>query len=320
MHMSAPKVFVSHASEDKLSFAEPLAAALRTQGIDAWLDKWELVPGDSLVHKVFEQGLGNASTVIFIMSPRSVDKPWVKAELDNAVTRHIKGELRLIPVLMEPCDVPQSVKALLWIDAPFEGSVDAVAEKIAKAIYGHTERPPLGAKPSYVDASKLEVAGLSSTDALVLELVFQVAAERGRRFIQTPHLMKAAEPYGMDVETLKETTDVFCEMGYLVDQDKTLSGRHIVVELPYATMIDIAGRLGFPMNKLRCQISGLILNENVTNIAKLRSEVDGPPGLADALLDELEGNTYITLQRAMGGGGMVHSPSALFKRWFRQTC
>jgi len=52
-----PKVFLSHASEDKKRFVLEFAAKLRQQGIDAWLDKWEMSPGDSLIDKIFEEGI-----------------------------------------------------------------------------------------------------------------------------------------------------------------------------------------------------------------------------------------------------------------------
>ena len=55
-----PKVFVSHASEDKERFVLAFAAKLRAQGVDAWVDRWEMLPGDSLVDKLFEEGLRNA--------------------------------------------------------------------------------------------------------------------------------------------------------------------------------------------------------------------------------------------------------------------
>jgi hypothetical protein len=47
----APKVFISHASEDKERFVIRFAETLRCAGIEAWLDQWELRPGDSLIHR-----------------------------------------------------------------------------------------------------------------------------------------------------------------------------------------------------------------------------------------------------------------------------
>ena len=54
--MKSPKVFLSHASEDKLRFVDEFASRLMKNGVDAWLDKWEMLPGDSLVDKIFEEG------------------------------------------------------------------------------------------------------------------------------------------------------------------------------------------------------------------------------------------------------------------------
>jgi hypothetical protein len=39
----APRALISHAAEDKAGYAEPLALALISQGVDAWIDKWEML-------------------------------------------------------------------------------------------------------------------------------------------------------------------------------------------------------------------------------------------------------------------------------------
>ena len=54
-----PKVFISHAGEDR-EFAQDLATKLRARGVNAWLDVWEILPGDSLIDKIFEEGLKDA--------------------------------------------------------------------------------------------------------------------------------------------------------------------------------------------------------------------------------------------------------------------
>ncbi len=76
-----PKVFISHASEDKQRFVMGFADDLLKNGVEVWLDTWEMLPGDSLVEKVFE-GIGNAEAVIIVLSANSINKPWVKEELN----------------------------------------------------------------------------------------------------------------------------------------------------------------------------------------------------------------------------------------------
>ena len=59
--MKPIRVFVSHSSHDKERFVEPFARRLRERSIDAWLDKWEMLLGDSVVGKIFEEGLKDAA-------------------------------------------------------------------------------------------------------------------------------------------------------------------------------------------------------------------------------------------------------------------
>lgn len=92
-----PKVFISHASEDKQRFVVAFAERLRQSGVDAWLDQLEMRPGDSLVDKIFEEGLAQAQAVIVVISAASVKKLWVREELNLAVVKRIGKGLKLIP-------------------------------------------------------------------------------------------------------------------------------------------------------------------------------------------------------------------------------
>jgi hypothetical protein len=89
-----PTAFLSHASEDKAGFAEPLGRELASLGIRPWLDKWEIRPGDSLVTKLFDEGVAAVDAVIVVVSQYSAGKPWVRAELDAAMVRRITQNTR----------------------------------------------------------------------------------------------------------------------------------------------------------------------------------------------------------------------------------
>ena len=60
---AAPKVCISHAGEDRERFAKPFAERLRAKGVDAWASFWEINPGDSLVGKIFDEGLKEIAQV-----------------------------------------------------------------------------------------------------------------------------------------------------------------------------------------------------------------------------------------------------------------
>src|SRR5882762_2695044 len=102
-----PKVFLSHATEDKERFVLDFARKLREHRIDVWLDKWEMYPGDSLVDKIFEEGLREADAVIVVVSSISVSKQWVREELNAATVKRINAGSMLIPVVIDDCAVPE---------------------------------------------------------------------------------------------------------------------------------------------------------------------------------------------------------------------
>jgi hypothetical protein len=79
-----------------------------------WLDRWEILPGDSLVDKIFEEGTAQAKAIIVVISNHSADKPWVREELDAAVVRKINHVSKLIRVVIDDCRVPECLRATVW--------------------------------------------------------------------------------------------------------------------------------------------------------------------------------------------------------------
>lgn len=73
--------FVSHASEDKVAVAEPLAILLsKTHRV--WYDAFSLKLGDSL-RRSLEFGLINSNYGIVILSHKFFEKNWTQEELDG---------------------------------------------------------------------------------------------------------------------------------------------------------------------------------------------------------------------------------------------
>jgi hypothetical protein len=163
-----PKVFVSHASEDKERFVMNFATKLRAKGIDAWLDKWEILPGDSLIDKIFEEGIKDAQAVIVVVSKNSVDKKWVREELNAAVIKKINGISKLIPVVIDDCKVPEALHSTVWVKVNDLNSFEAELESIVLAIYGRREKPEIGSQPAYTRTITDFIPGVSKIDNLVL--------------------------------------------------------------------------------------------------------------------------------------------------------
>ena len=144
--MEAPRVFISHASEDKERFVLPFATQLRALGLDAWVDQWEIQAGDSLVAKVFDDGVDHADAFVVVLSHVCVTKPWVREELDAAVIRRIQSERakRIVPILLDDdVRVPAALQHLKWSSVPRDG-LDSVVRDVAAAVFGTVSAPALG--------------------------------------------------------------------------------------------------------------------------------------------------------------------------------
>jgi tetratricopeptide (TPR) repeat protein len=122
-------VFLSHGSPDK-PWVETLAAELRSLGLLPFLDAREIEPGDSFPH-VLSDGLAGSRFLVLILSPHSA-RPWVNLEWAAFLAHH--GPLgRLIPVLLEPTEIPALLAPVQRIDATHRDAA-RVAGEIARLV------------------------------------------------------------------------------------------------------------------------------------------------------------------------------------------
>jgi hypothetical protein len=164
---------LSHASEHKDRFVLDFAANRRAKGIDVWLDKWEMLPGDSLVDKIFEEGIKNAHAVIVVLSRNSVPKRWVREELNAGMVKRINEKSKLIPVVIDDCEIPECLKSPVWERIGDLKAYDESLDRIVMSVFGGSKKPPIGASPKFTSFDEVNVSGLSSADSLVLKGVYE---------------------------------------------------------------------------------------------------------------------------------------------------
>jgi hypothetical protein len=156
--------FLSYAHEDK-DFAERIAIELRKAGIDAQIDKWEIKAGDSLIQKIFVEGIPKCDFFLISLSRASARSKWVREELDSAMIKKIEGGTKIIPLIKEKCEIPPPLRALLRVD--LSADFDAGIRKVVKSIYDVSDKPPLGKIPEYITELKNSVGGLSQIASTV---------------------------------------------------------------------------------------------------------------------------------------------------------
>lgn len=79
-------VFISHASEDKKDFVQPLVEALQDAGIRVWYDALELEWGKSLRGQI-DNGIKRSKFAILVLSKNFFAKKWPQRELDGILAK-----------------------------------------------------------------------------------------------------------------------------------------------------------------------------------------------------------------------------------------
>ena len=313
-----PKVFISHASEDKQRFVVDFAKRLRENGVDAWLDQWEMKPGDSLVDKIFEEGLKEASAVIIVLSTNSVRKPWVREELNTSVVNRISRGTKLIPVVIDECDVPESLQSTVWQKIDSLDDYSESLHRILSAIFDVTDRPAIGKPPARFSAAEPQISGLTRVDGLVLRVVARLQIEEGNGLVMYDHL--CSEPVLADVpqQELLDSLEILGQKLFIK------IARVLGAPLSHVVLTDF----GFQKFAEACvpdyhgvvtRIAALLVNESICQNVEIASRVEKPVAFVDFVLNLMEANNHIKVSKYLGGQSQVWEISPSLRRALLQA-
>lgn len=245
----SPRAFISHASEDKSRFVIEFATKLRAAGVDAWVDAWEIRAGDSLVRKIFSQGIDEADVFIVVLSETSVTKPWVLEELDAAVIRRIQGGTRLIPVLIDHVDVPAALRHLRWVSVPALG-IDGAVTDIAGTLFVSHLAPPLGSPPAYSRRTPKLVS--NALDDTVLSAAIDLVLENGAGGYGAEHLLARLPDLDLTPALIEESISSLAEQR-IVEVERSFGGTSITRLRPRAWLAAMKAR-GLNVDELHDQL------------------------------------------------------------------
>ncbi len=128
------RVFLSHNWNDR-GIARKLAKDLNDRGIGTWLDEAEIKIGDSLIEKI-RAGIDTVEYLLVLLSDASVNSEWVKKEVDIAMNQEIEGKkVKVLPVLLESCDLPGFLKGKLYADLRTEENYETVLRQIEERLH-----------------------------------------------------------------------------------------------------------------------------------------------------------------------------------------
>lgn len=297
-----PRVFISHSSKDNQRFVVPFAARLRSSGVDAWLDKWEMNPGDSLIDRIFSEGIGMCSAMVVVLSHHSVSSGWVKEELDAGMVRKIEGLTKMIAIRLDACQVPDYLKHLIWIEINDCDAYDEPFKQIVNTIFGQYTKPPLGALPRHVLESTLQIGGLAAIDAKVLAAICQLTIEAGENLVNSGPLVNRLAQSGITEPEIIESQEVLENQGLIrlshgigpvcvCASFATMSGFERFAQAQIADYSDIVK-----------SISLCVARGDASNNTEIAERLTLPIRVVDHVLYLLEARRLIRSVKSSGGG------------------
>lgn len=219
MDAAVPQAFLCHASEDKDLLVKPFGRELASLGVRPWVDEWEMFAGDGLVSKL-ESGLKESELFLPFLTPRSIEKPWVRLEIEAAVVRRLMDEIRIIPIVvgLRKEDIPPFLATIIWIGVDGPDGIPAAAEKATRAIYRVSDKPLVSPRPAYLSYAGPGVYGLSSWDVLVLKAAGEEVLAEGHRHLSSEAVFARVSKDGMPLAAFRESIDILDEKHHVSRQ------------------------------------------------------------------------------------------------------
>jgi len=169
----AHKAFISYAWEDR-DLAKRIAETLQSNGIETWWAEWEIRVGDSLRQKI-DEGLSNCTDFLVLLTPESINKPWVNQEMDAGLVRKIESQARFIAIRrnLAARALPPLLRGML---SPALEDFDTDIRQLIYDILGVSRKPVLGALPSVATTIASEYSPAATAIAKVFVEKTQNAA------------------------------------------------------------------------------------------------------------------------------------------------
>jgi len=133
-----PRAFISYSHQDE-AFVLALVKRLDEHGVGVWIDRVDLLIGDSLIRRIGD-AIHDEDFVIAVISEHSVNSSWCEKELSLAVTHGIRSkQVKVLPVRLDEVELPSFLADTLWLETD-RSDCTAVAAQLAAAIERHLER------------------------------------------------------------------------------------------------------------------------------------------------------------------------------------
>ena len=133
-----PKVFLCHSSSDKLDVRQ-LYQRLRAINMLPWLDEKDILPGQDWDLEIRRAIRASRAIVVCLSKAAIMKSGYVQKEIKNALDvadEQPEGAIFLIPLRLEPCEVPDRLSRWQWVDLFEPNGFEQLARALRKLADG----------------------------------------------------------------------------------------------------------------------------------------------------------------------------------------
>ncbi|WAR25946.1 TLR1-like protein [Mya arenaria] len=129
-------VFVCHVNEN-VHEVRTIVTNLEKGGVKCCYDERDFTAGRSILENMLEK-INESVHMLFVLSEDFSKSRFAKHELEEAIHQQIREDFSIIPLKIEPCDVPQILKNKTYIDCEND-DITKVHHKIIEAVIDNEE-------------------------------------------------------------------------------------------------------------------------------------------------------------------------------------
>lgn len=127
-------LFISHSHKDNQVVESIARQLIKKQGINVWIDLWELNTGDSLIGKI-QSAIDSAFALAIVISKESMQSKWCSEELNAGLLKELEEKrIFVLPILLEKCEMPIFLRGKMYADftKSFDQGINQLSRSLSK--------------------------------------------------------------------------------------------------------------------------------------------------------------------------------------------
>ncbi len=245
----------------------------------------------------------------------------MREELNASIVNKIAKGTKIIPIVLDDCNVPESLTSTLWEKIEDLESYGNSFKRVLSSIYGATDKPALGTSPAYTSSVYHEIGRLTKADNLVLKEACDCIVQNDNDLLVSPETIYGdGSKLGFSKVEIEDCIEMLERHGcfkvtrFLGGGGKESYGCHIQVTNHGFDNYLQAYKDDY--NSIVENVVSAIVNENIQINFEISSKLNKPTVIINHILEVLESNGHIKVTKFLGGNINIYDVAASLRRMF----